>query len=156
MIDIQDRLLPNEKVQYQFEHPLWVKALATAAMLVVGYLLFEDTAEGRYLFVVAEVLMLVYIGAWLRQMLLDTGQYFVTDQRVLRVDPKPEKDQVVGYGEISEARLIRDRVSGIAYVTLTTADGGTLRIPTPSMGRSKAEELVDMINRNRGMGEEER
>lgn len=150
MPDVKEMIAPNEKVQYQYSHPLWIKIVGGVGLLVVIWMLFDDVRAGRNYLVVLEMLVGVSAGIWLVQVLRDDAQYIVTDRRILRQGSKNSPDLVIAYPEISEVQVIRERLTGSGYVQVKALDERVIRIPIPGSGRSRAEELANTINQIRG------
>ena len=150
MRDVKESLFPHETVQYQYNYPLWMKLLAGAALLVVGYTLYDDFIAGRTVFVMVEVVMLGYMVYWLVMMQRDSGQYVLTNLRVLRLGNTPADDQVIEYPQISEVHVLKDSFSGSRLVQVKSMDQREIRIPIPGMGQAKSVEMAQMINQLRG------
>jgi len=147
MRDVNASLLPDETVQYQYAYPLWLKALAGAAVLVVIWMLYDDIRAARYFFVIMEAGIGIYAGTWLVQLLRDSAQYVVTDRRVMRLGGAADLE--IAHADISEVRLMKDTFSGSGYVRVKAADKREIRIPLPNLARSKGENLADLINQYR-------
>ncbi len=156
MTSLQDHLLPQEKVQYDFSYPLWQKILFAAALVATVALLYDDIRNARYFFVVVEVLMVAYAGNWLVQVLRSGDRYALTDQRVLRLGSRPAADMAITYPEISEVGIIKD-LFGSRYIQVKTADRREIRLPMPARdGEAKAVQWMKTINELRGVEVEEK
>ena len=151
MRDVNEMLFPNETIKYQYAYPLWMKILGAAGLVWVIYTLYVDFIAGRTIWVVVEIVMLLYLGYWLWMMQRDSGQYVVTNMRVMNLGKTPADDELIEYPQVSEVRVLKDSVSGSRQVQVKALDARVIRVPIPGMGQAKSFEMVQMINQYRGI-----
>jgi hypothetical protein len=148
MRDLNEFISSDEKVEFQYTYPLWLKIAVGVSLLVVGLALLDDIRAGRSFLIIIEVVMVAAMGMWLVQMLRDDGQYLVTDQRVMRLSSTAANDVAIPYAEIGEVGYIKDMLGLNGYVRVMAANHREIRIPVP-MGKSKADGLMETIDRLR-------
>lgn len=155
MPDANEWIAPNEKIEYQYAYPLWMKIAGGVGLLVVIYFLFDDIRAGRTMLVVMEMLVGASVGMWLVQVLRDDAQYIVTDKRILRQGSKRSADVTITYPEINEVSIVKETLTSSGYVQVKADGERVIRIPLPGMGRARAEALALTINEIRGADPDE-